>query len=153
MYKSSRQEFWCNNISYNNNNNNNNNNSNNNNNNVVISISRHIEKLGIIRIVYSGIFRYIQEYSARLSHVQTYSELCVTLHIQPLSVSVPVTRHIQNPVLGHYSAIFRHIQNLVQRLHVQKPDVLKYWNIQNPYIIASRRILRSLSYLQKFTNI
>ena len=33
-------------------------------------------------------------------------------------------RYIQNPALRHYSAIFRHIQNLVQRLHTQKPDIL-----------------------------
>ena len=36
-----------------------------------------------------------------------------------------LTRHIQNPVIGHYSAIFRDIQNLVQRLPTQKPDMLR----------------------------
>ena len=66
-----------------------------------------------------------------------YLKLCETL-----------IRHIQNPVLGHYSAIFRHIQNLVQRLHVQKPDILEILEyaeplhnciptrIQNPVILA-----------------
>ena len=31
---------------------------------------RHIENLGIIRTVYSDIFRHIQEHSATFSHVQ-----------------------------------------------------------------------------------
>ena len=36
-----------------------------------------------------------------------------------------LTRHIQNPVIGHYLAIFRHIQNLVQHLHTQKLGILE----------------------------
>ena len=35
-----------------------------------------------------------------------------------------LTRHIQNPAIGHYLGIFRHIQNLVKRLHMQKPGTL-----------------------------
>ena len=35
-----------------------------------------------------------------------------------------VTGHIQNSAIGHYLAIFWHIQNLVQRLHTQKPGIL-----------------------------
>ena len=48
-----------------------------------------------------------------------------------------LTRHIQNPGIGHHSAIFRHIQNLVQCLHMQKPDirgVLKYSETFHNYI-------------------
>ena len=43
----------------------------------------------------------------------TYLKPCETL-----------TRHIQNPAIGHYLAIFRHIQNLVQHLHTQKCGIL-----------------------------
>ena len=32
--------------------------------------------------------------------------------------------HIQNPAIGHYSVIFKHDQNLVQRLHMEKPGIL-----------------------------
>ena len=65
-----------------------------------------------------------------------------------------MTRHIQNPVIEHYSPIFRHILNLVQHMHLKKPDILGIpWNIQKPSIIASQRILRTLSYLGKFRNI
>ena len=50
-------------------------------------------------------------------------------------------------VIGHYSAIFIHIENLVQHLH------MKSWNVQNPSITASQRLSRTLSYLRKRTNI
>ena len=43
-----------------------------NNHNIIITVLRHDEKLGIVRTVYSGTFWHIQEYSATLSHVQTY---------------------------------------------------------------------------------
>ena len=33
------------------------------------------------------------------------------------------TRHIQNPVIGHYSAIFRYIWNPVQQLPTQRPGI------------------------------
>ena len=90
--------------------------------------------------------------------LQTYSKPCETL-----------TRHIQNPVIGNYSAIFRHIQNLVQCLHTQKSGILKsmeysepflnctpkdienaalfsniYMNIQNSDIFKTRHIFRTL---------
>ena len=71
-----------------------------------------------------------------------------------------LTRHTQNPAIGHYSAIFRHIQNLVQCLHMQKPDILgilKYpkllhncdlIHIQNHVIFKSWHKLRTLSKIQ-----
>ena len=40
--------------------------------------------------------------------------------------------HIQNPAIGHYSTIFRLIQNLVQRLHMQKPGLLKILEYSEP---------------------
>ena len=78
-----------------------------------------------------------------------------------------LTRHIQNPSIGYYSAIFRHIQNLVQRLHMQKPGILaileyselfhncipshiqsylrKFTNIQNSSIFKTHHVFRTLS--------
>ena len=59
MYKSSRQDFYYNNISCNSNS-------------VIATISRHIENPDIVRTVYSGIFRHIQGHSAIFSHAQAY---------------------------------------------------------------------------------
>ena len=61
-----------------------------------------------------------------------------------------MTRDIQDTAVGHYSAIFRKIQNLMQCLHMQKPVILRILeyselsmltHIQNPVIFT------------KFTNI
>ena len=43
-----------------------------NNNNVIITILWHIENPGIVRTVYSGIFRHIQGHSAIFTHAQAY---------------------------------------------------------------------------------
>ena len=64
-----------------------------------------------------------------------------------------LTRNIQNPAIGHYSNIFRHIQNLAQHLHMQNLAYSESWNIQNLFINASRQIFRILSYKRKFANI
>ena len=81
----------------------------------------------------------IKVYSGLLRHIQAYSVPFVTLaYFQPsifwalaylesesyLKPCETLTRHIQNPAIGHHSAIFRHIQDLAQRLHMQKPDLL-----------------------------
>ena len=58
MVAERRQKFNYNNISYNNN--------------IVIIISRHIENSGIVKTVYSGIFRHIEEHSVIFSHAQAY---------------------------------------------------------------------------------
>ena len=42
------------------------------NDNVIITILHHIENSGIVRTVYSGIFRHIQQYSAMLGKVEGY---------------------------------------------------------------------------------
>ena len=59
-----------------------------------------------------------------------------------------LTMHIQNPLIEHYLSIFRHMQNLVQRLHMQKPGILRILeysellhncirtHIQNPAILT-----------------
>ena len=44
-----------------------------------------------------------------------------------------LTKYIQNPALGHYSAIFSHIQNFVQRLYTQKPDIPKILEYSEPF--------------------
>ena len=65
--------------------------------------------------------------------------------------------YTQNPGIGHYSAVFRHVQNLVQRLHMQKPGILGILeysepfhnciptHIQNPVIFKTRHISRTIS--------
>ena len=97
---------------------------------------------------YSVIFSVIEVYSCILRHysgihsfIQAYSVPCVTPCIFtnfPYSVLIAysepepylkpcerLAKHIQNPAIGHYSAIFSHIQNLIQRLQMQKPDILR----------------------------
>ena len=126
----------------------------------------------------SGICHHIQSYLALLKDIHaywgtfrlilTYSAICITFaYSQPchilshgifrteayLEPCKTLTRHIQNPVIWHYSAIFRHIQNLVQRLHIHKPSIIGILEIQDSSIIESRRIFTILPYLPKFTNI
>ena len=76
-----------------------------------------------------------------------------------------MTRHIQNPAIGHYSAIFGHCATLlVQRLHTQKPgifDILEYFKtilLLHPevyselcHIYENLRIFRTLTYLKPDT--
>ena len=89
---------------------------------------------------YSIIISFIKAYSLILRHqsivrlIQLYSVPCVTrchnlaifwslayLELEAyLKPSEALTRHFQNPTITHYSAVFRHIQNLVQRFHLQK---------------------------------
>ena len=46
-----------------------------------------------------------------------------------------VTRHSQKPSIRCYSAISRHIQNLVQCLHSQKPSIIKILEYSEPFHI------------------
>ena len=73
------------------------------------------------------------------SEPETYLKPCETL-----------TRHIQNPVIGYYSDIFRTLCNIWVGRNLAYSES---WNIENSSIIASQCILRTLSYLQKFKNI
>ena len=43
-----------------------------NNDSVIITISQHIENSGIVRTLYSGLFRHTQGHSVIFSHVQVY---------------------------------------------------------------------------------
>ena len=61
-----------------------------------------------------------------------------------------LTRHFQNPATGYYSAIFRTLGNACIR---RNRAYSESWNIQDPSIITSLCIFRTLSYLRKFTNI
>ena len=44
-----------------------------------------------------------------------------------------LTRHIQNPAIGYYSAIFSHIQKILQRLYTQKPGILGILKYSEPF--------------------
>ena len=72
---------------------------------------------------YSSIFSTL--YNPRIFTVLSYFE---PWHLEPWAYLKPceaLARHrIQNPAMGHYSVIFRHIQNLMQCLHMQKPGIL-----------------------------
>ena len=71
-----------------------------------------------------------------------------------------MTRHIQNPATGHYSALFGYTHNLVQCLHMQKPGTLEIWEYLEPFhlhpdaysgpshIYKNLQILRTLTYLK-----
>ena len=111
---------------------------------------------------YAAIFNHIQrcigiftQILTLLRHIQTYSSIFSTLCNPQIFTTFPysdpchiLTRHIQNPAIGHDSAFFRHIQNLVQRLHGQKPGklrILEYselfhncvqTHVQNPVILT-----------------
>ena len=53
-----------------------------NNNNVIVTISRHIENPSIVRTVYSGIFREIEQYSAIFSGIEEHQG--ILRHIKTL---------------------------------------------------------------------
>ena len=62
------------------------------------------------------------------SHIENLVIFWALAYLEPEAYLEPceaLTRHLQNTVLGHDSAILRHIQNLAQRLHMQKPDILE----------------------------
>ena len=76
-----------------------------------------------------------------------------------------LTRHFQNPAIEHYSAMFRHIQNIVQHLHTRKSGILGILEYSEPFhncipmpvqgpVILTKRILgifRTLTYLKPST--
>ena len=77
----------------------------------------------------------------------TYSQpgqIWALAYLEPEAYSKPLetlTRHIQNPHIARtvYSGIFRHIQNLVQPLHLQKSGIsgiLEYSEIFHSCIVA-----------------
>ena len=123
----------------------------------------HIHNSGILTtfFIYSGIFRLIQ----------AYSEPCVTLtYSQPCHIPSPGIFRIrgifkslwnydqacwepsysQNSLFRHYSTILRHMQTFCNSQICRNLAYLESCNIQNPSIIASWCIFRTLLYLQKF---
>ena len=124
---------------------------------------RHIENLGTVRTVYSGICRHVQEYSAifndieedkgilrhfhilrhywsMLSLIPTYSELCVTLAYTTVPYSEPW--HVYNS---------RHLQKPVE--HVRWLDILRVLAESEQFIQAFSRIFRDVdAYLFTLTS-
>ena len=117
-----------------------------------------------IQVAYSALLRHIHAY---WGIVKAYLTPCVTLTYWKLcdipcpsrsraggifktlwnfdqAYSEPC--HSQNSLFRHYSGIFR---TLCNSCICSNLAYLKSWNIQNPSIIASLRILRTLRYLPK----
>ena len=133
-------------------------------------ILKHIQHYSNILRDTETLFRHIQAYYGifrTLCVTLVYRRPCHTLsprifradgifragHIQN-----PETKYIQNPsivrtvyssIIQPFSGIFRTLCSpcICENLAYFEP-----WNIQNHSIIASRQILRTLSYLQKWEN-
>ena len=79
--------------------------------------------------------RHIKSYSALLRHIHAYSGIFSTLCNSRTSKTLPysylkpyqtLTGHIQNPAIGHYSAIFRTVCNACICRNLEN---LESWNI------------------------
>ena len=113
------------------------------------SLLRHIHTSWEIIKACSGLFRHIQ-HQVSPSHIHNLAIFWALAYLQPEAYFKPcetLTSHIQNPVIGHYSAILRHIQNLVQHFTHKHGilGILEYsepfhncipTNIQNPVIFT-----------------
>ena len=109
-------------------------------------------------LTYSALcfFRYMSAYSVIFSVIKTYAYwdiIKANSGICLINLCQRLIRHIQNPAIGHYSAIFRHIYNFRYACICWSLAYLKSLNIQNPSIVVSQHIFRALSYLWKFWNI
>ena len=98
---------------------------------------------------------FIQAFSKILRYIQRYWGIyCASLaYSQPCHILLPcetLARHIQSSAIGHYSAIFRNIQNFVQRLHIQKPGILR---ILHYSVLFHNCILKHIQNLVIFTKI
>ena len=108
----------------------------------------HIQHSGFSVICqHSIIFSVIKVYSRILRHykgiftlIQGYSAPCLTLahsaYLESETYLKPckrLSRHIQSPAIEHYSAIFRHIQNLVQHFQTQKPGIIGILEYSEPF--------------------
>ena len=108
---------------------------------------RHIRTYWEIVKAYPGLFKHIQ-HPVQSSHIYKLDIFWAIGYLEPetyLKLREPFTRDIQNTAVGHYSAIFRKIQNLMQCLHMQKPVILRILeyselsmltHIQNPVIFT-----------------
>ena len=64
-----------------------------------------------------------------------------------------MTRDIQNPAIGHYSAIFSHVKNLTQRLHMPKLDILGILEYSEPFHYSIPTHIQNPVIITKFANI
>ena len=96
---------------------------------------RHIQNSGIYSTLvywdiikaYSSSFRHIQ-HPVQPSHMHILAIFWALAYLELeayLKSCETLTRYIQNSAIGLHSAIFRHIQNLVQHVHMQKIDILE----------------------------
>ena len=107
-----------------------------------------------------------------LKNIQAYSGIFSTLinpcifttifwalaYLEPevyLKPCETLTRHIQNPAIGHYSVIFWHIQNLVECLHTQKPGILGILEYSAPLddCILTHMLMKTYKYSKLWHNL
>ena len=100
-------------------------------------IFRHSHTLAISWTPNPGIVKFGGILKTLCNFDQAYSEPC----------------HSQHSLFNHYSVIFRHMQNLRSAYICRNLAYSESWNIQNPSIIASRGIFRTISYLRKCVNL
>ena len=69
-----------------------------------------------------------------LRYIQACSGIFVTLCNPRIFTNLPYSEpwHIQKLAIGHYSSMFRHIQKLVQPLHMQNPSILQILGYSEP---------------------
>ena len=98
------------------------------------ALLRHIYTYWDIK-AYSALFSHIQ-HPVQSSHIHNLAIFWALKYLEPEANLKPLKtliRHIQNPAIGHYSATFRHIQNLVQHLYMQKPGILRILEYSEPF--------------------
>ena len=96
---------------------------------------RHIHTYWDIIKPHSGLFRHIQ-HPVYTPHIPSLALFWVLAYLEPETYLKPcemLNRHIQNPAIGYYSVIFRHFQNLVQCLQMQKPGILQILEFSEPF--------------------
>ena len=120
------------------------------------ALLRHIHWYSNIINTYSGLFSHIQ-HPVQPSHIHNLAIFWALAYLESKAYLKPcelLTRNIQNPAIGHYWAMFKCIFRTLCNTCIRRNMAYsESWNIQNPFIIASRCIFRTLSYLRKFTNI
>ena len=132
----------------------------------------HIDTL--LRHIYT-LFRHIQ-HPVKPSLIHNLTIFCVLVYFEREAYLKPYDQAYSKPYHMVYSTIFRHIQNFVQRLLMQKPGILrileyselfhncipkhventvirKFMNIQNSDILKTRNMFRNLSKMEFFVKI
>ena len=111
-------------------------------------IFTHIETLSRHTIVYSGIFSTL----CSPFNIHDLAIFGAIAYLEPGAYLKPcetLTSHIQNPAIWYYLAIFRHILNLVQHLHTQKPSILEILEYSEPFHNCIPKHIRSPVILTK----